>query len=374
MRLLSIIILILAICSFVFYAKLDLDSKLKFYKSIYVNYMRVCKNKLDSRFSNAALQQAINNAQQQPWVQQQIAADLAPFRGGFTKEDLARWFKEYHDPFNCLVKITVKKGQVIFETDTAVKRRPAYKTVVETISILARKRLIPDCEFIMAINDYLVIVPQGATTAVPIFTFAKDEEIPIEKDLILIPDWMNLCYWDLLRGRLKLANKFYPWQSKKDIIHWRGNMPVSLRHRELLVYWSNYYDFIDAGVTDGPLALKRVDPEFSIKNKYQISLDGARSTWERVVWQMHANTIMLKPKSSQVQWFYRGLVPYENYVPLEDINAENLVGAYKWLQDNDAQAQQISRNANKFAAANLKTQDFLAYYVVLLREYAKLLR
>ena len=83
---------------------------------------------------------------------------------------------------------------------------------------------------------------------------------------------------------------------------------------------------------------------------------------------------MIKPKSTQVQWFYRGLKENYNYFSIEDVNQSHLTEAYKWLIDNDQQVQQIIKHANDFANTNFKTQDFFAYYVLLLEEYAKLMR
>ena len=141
-----------------------------------------------------------------------------------------------------------------------------------------------------------------------------------------------------------------------------------------MVELRNKLAFLDVGITNGANLVPFLEPEFSLKYKYQVALDGARCTWERVVWQMHSNCLMIKPRSTQVQWFYRGLKENYNYFSIEDIDQSNLTEAYKWLINNDNQVQQIIKNANNFANNNLKTQDFFAYYVLLLEEYAKLMR
>lgn len=183
---------------------------------------------------------------------------------------------------------------------------------------------------------------------------------------------MNTRYWDNLRNRILLANKIYPWAKKKPLLHWRGGLADGLQHRQKLIALKAQLAFLDVGMTEGQNKVPFVQPENSLAYKYQIALDGARCTWERMVWQMTANTVLIKPRSPHIQWFHKGLEPYVNYVPINEVDAENIQNAYSWLQNNDQQAQIITKNANAFAKNNFKTQDFFAYYALLLQEYAKL--
>jgi hypothetical protein len=350
------------------------DQKLKLYKKLYVKYVRIFKSNLSSRFNDAELKLAIEHAKGQPWVQKQIADDLAPFKDGISQDQVDRWFVEQQDTINKLVKFTVKNGKVSATklSSKYIYAKTAYKTVYQTITLLASKGYIPDCEFIIALNDYLV--PTGKfDEPAAIMTFAKHNEVPVEKTTILIPDWMNMRYWDVLKGRIALANQIYPWQNKKPLIHWRGGLADSMGHRQKLVELNDKLDFLDVGITQALInPAKHLDPEFSVAYKYQISLDGARCTWERMIWQMASNSVMLKPESPQVQWFHGGLEPYKNYVPVADVDENNIRQVYGWLEEHDTEVQQIINNANDFADANFKTQDFVAYYALLLQEYAKL--
>ena len=342
---------------------------------MYVKYARITKSDFNNRFSDQELAAAISHAQSQEWVQSQIASDLAPFKKGVKRAQLAVWFKSLQNiPANKLAKFTVKNAKVEVEVPTELTESRQYKTVNSVIRLLAAKGYLPDCEFIVALNDYLAFVPKGMTTPVPILSFAKHTQIPVEKDTILIPDWMNVRYWDVLRGRIELANRLYPWKSKKNLIHWRGGSADSMQHRQQLVSLASHCKFLDVGLVDGPTAIPKMDPEESIEYKYQISLDGARCTWERMVWQMTANTVLIKPDSPQIQWFHRGLKPFKNYVPIAAVDEKNIKAVYTWLQEHDKEAEEISRRANQFAKDNFKTEDFFAYYAVLLQHYAKLLK
>lgn len=347
---------------------------IKIYKSVYVKYVRIAKGDFEKRFTDAELQAAITHAVAQPWVQEQITADLAPFKNGISHEQIETWFKELQDNSkNKLVKFTISNGLVTVVAAPEIIDSRAYKTVYSVVSILANKQLVPDCEFIVALNDYLAYVPKNYTNPAAILSFAKHTQLPIEQNTILIPDWMNVRYWDVLRSRIDLANRVFPWERKKNLIHWRGGSADSMQHRIKLLNLNNNLDFLDVGMTEGAKPTSYMDPEFSVQYKYQIALDGARCTWERMVWQMYSNTVLIKPNSPQVQWFHRGLTPYANYIPIADITETDLTSAYNWLRNNDDAAKAIMRNANEFARENFKTQDLFAYYAVLLNEYANLM-
>lgn len=347
---------------------------IKAHKSIYVKYIRITKSDFAKRFNEKELALAIQHAANQPWVQEQIAADLAPFKNGISKQQLALWFNDLQHPTeNKLAKFKIQNGIIEVEVLEDLTKSRAYKTVYSIISLLVKYKYIPDCEFIIALNDYLAYIPNNIKEPAAIFTFAKHTELPIENTTILVPDWMNVRYWDVLRQRIDLANRLYPWQKKKNLIHWRGGKADSMQHRNKLVNLNNKFNFLNVGFTEGSNAAKFMDPEFSIEYKYQIALDGSRCTWERMVWQMHSNTVLIKPVSPQQQWYHRALKPYHNYLPIADVNETQIAFAYDWLEKNDDAAKAIVKNANEFARNNFKTEDFFAYYAVLLQEYAKLM-
>jgi hypothetical protein len=342
------------------------------YKPIYIGYIHAYRYIFGKTFTDRELENAIEKARLQPWVQQQIAADLAPFKDGITGKQLD----------DILYTMQQANSQQLFrviihDQQAYIKPVPAnisigYAVFYATIKYLAAKGHIPNCEFVVSLNDYLTYIPKHITNPVPIFTFAKHSEIPVEQNTILLPDWMNIQNWDYLNGRITLANKIFPWTKKQNVIFWRGGLADSMQHRAKFLALDTQFSFVDAKLTGGNKPAPNVAPEISLKNKYQIALDGHRGTWERMVWQMHGNSVMIKPNSPQVQWFHKGLVPYQNYIPIADISPEQITAVYDWLQQHDDQAYAIAQNANAFAQANLNIQDLYAYYVVLLQEYAKL--
>ena len=360
---------------FLFFILLCLNPKIiiPIYKSLYTKYVRIIKSSFRNRFSKHELNIAILYAKNQGWVQDQISTDLRPFKNGISSAQIDDWFKNLQHAQNKLVKFIVKNNQLIVDVPRELITSRAYKTVYGVIELLVQNHKMPDCKFIVSLNDYLSYIPNNWEEPVAIFSFAKHTKVPVEQTTIVIPDWMNTYYWDVLRGRINVASYLYPWKHKKPLIHWRGGRADSMQHRAKLIALKNKFTFLDVGMTEGDNRVPYLYPEYSLQYKYQISLDGARATWERVVWQMYSNSVLIKPDSPQVQWFYKGLQAYNNYIPLEDLSEQKVLNLYNWLITNDLKVQEIISNANVFARNNFKTQDFFAYYVVLLEKYAKLM-
>lgn len=372
LKLKILIISILSVSCFYIILALQPRIIISVYGFFYTKYIRIVKSNLASRFSKEQLENAILYAKDQIWVKEQISEDLQPFQPRISSEKIDYWFAKLQHPSNKLAKFTIKNNNVMVDVPDEFTTLRSYKTIYQVIKILTDYKYIPDCKFIVALNDYLSYIPAELKEPVAIFSFAKHIKIPVEKNTILIPDWMNISYWDVLSNRIKVAGYLYPWSKKLALIHWRGGMADSMQHRVKLIALKNKFTFLDVGMTEGKMAVPFLKPEYSLKYKYQLALDGARTTWERVVWQMHSNTVLIKPDSPQVQWFHKGLQPYINYIPIKDINDQQIVNLYHWLINHDNKVQKIITNANTFANNNLKIQHFIAYYAVLLPEYAKL--
>lgn len=373
MRIVNIknIILIIICCSVILALKPQII--IPIYGFFYTKYIRILKSNLASRFNKKQLDNAILYAKDQLWVKGQIFEDLRPFQQGISGAQIDYWFTKLQHQNNKLVKFTIKDNNVTADLPKEFTKLRSYKTIYNVIKILADYHYIPDCTFIVALNDYLSYIPEDLKEPAAIFSFAKHTEIPVERTTILIPDWMNISYWDVLSNRIKVAGYVYPWSKKLALIHWRGGMADSMQHRTKLITLKKKFTFLDVGMTEGKMAVPFLKPEYSLAYKYQLALDGARATWERVVWQMHSNTVLIKPNSPQLQWFYKGLKGYVNYIPIEDINEQEIEALYDWLINHDNKVQEIIANANVFANNNLKIQNFFAYYAVLLQEYAKLI-
>ena len=109
-----------------------------------------------------------------------------------------------------------------------------------------------------------------------------------------------------------------------------------------------------------------------IQFKYQILVDGNTCTFSRAYWQMLSNCVIFKQKSTHVQWYYKGLLPYVHYVPVKE-NSSDLTRKINWAKKHDKKMLRISKNATAFVQENLSKDEVNKYLYCLFTEYEKLL-
>ena len=211
---------------------------------------------------------------------------------------------------------------------------------------MAKKKYIQDTEFLLSIGDLaLFTVPP----AQPVFTYAKDLDSASERDLILFPDWMNLCSSTMMREEMRNAQGLYLWQDKKDQLFWRGGRNDSTGFRKKLVNYSHDHpNLVDAKFVEANQA-KFVEPVDHLPYKYLVSIDGNRCSWERLVWHLHSDSLVFKHQSNQIQWFYKGISAYRDYIPL--LNEEQISDQIAWAENHPKEVQSIIKHANNFVKA-----------------------
>ena len=114
--------------------------------------------------------------------------------------------------------------------------------------------------------------------------------------------------------------------------------------------------------------IKEID---HLKYKYLIAIDGNTCPWVRVAWIMHSNSVLVKQKTSKIQWFYPALAEYYNYVPVKE-NLSDIFKQLEWMKENDNKLKIISENATNFIENNLLPEDIDKQMVIILNEYAKI--
>jgi hypothetical protein len=314
-----------------------------------------------------------------PWAKAQINEDLLKIKN-VNSEELLSFFKEQAN--NYFFHVQVKNGKVkisgletLREHSSIILRRDAREVMEDVLGYLSVNKLIPNTEFIISLADY---VYRPENIPVPVFTFSKDLDTPREKDLILIPDWMNLRSNVDIRNQIKSGNEMFPWEKKKPLAVWRGGENDSTGFREKMVNLTKLYpNIIDAEFVGPNLFSIKTNINrsyyMSTKNqleyKYLVTIDGYRGAWERVVWQLFSNSLMLKHQTNQVQWFYNGIKPNVHYLSFK--NEDELLQKIKWAENHQEEVKLITKNANNFAENNLTLEDMYHYTAVLLQEYTK---
>lgn len=310
------------------------------------------------------------------WAKEQIKEDLSKFPH-ITKKDLDRYVRENTEPSNIIARIQVKNKTVKityadphFNPRSTISHMHAGNVIKYVLEYLAERGYILDSDFVICLADFYKPI---SNEVVPIFTFSKNFDIPVEKDLILIPDWQNLGSIPSLRERIRTASKLISWNEKKNVLFWRGGEWDSTGFRKKLVSFSKENPtLIDAVFTEKWNPKNRdlfTTPEGHLNYKYLISIDGQRCSWERFVWHLHSNSLVFKHQSNQVQWFYKGIKPFVDYIPVTDENS--ILKNIAWSEKHPKEVQSIIHHASNFAEENLSLEDMYHYIMVLLQEYHK---
>lgn len=341
------------------------SQKLQIYSAFSKPWMRMRLNKPSCFINETLLKEKL--AQGLPnWARAQINRDLLPYNM-LNSQKLDGIFAIHNTEHNRLVRVKIRNGTLTITPGNSsyITTRP-YLVMKNVFEHLAKNNYLTNTDFILSLQDYLVL---SGHTPVPIFTFAKDITIPLERNAILIPDWMNMRGWPELKPRIRMANKLFPWDQKKSLLFWRGGFADQSGFRHILVSLSaTFPNIIDAQFSQNDIKLYK-PPEYHVEYKYQANIDGSRAAWERLVWQLSSNSLTLKHKSNHIQWFYSGISKQNEY--LDITTPDSLFEAIQWSETNPDQAKHIIDNANKFAENNLSLEAMYQYWIEVLQSYSK---
>lgn len=174
-----------------------------------------------------------------------------------------------------------------------------------------------------------------------------------DKNVLLIPDpeFLRNGFKEQLRST-KIGD--IQWDEKQSLIIWRGSEHVSAG-----------YSFLTAGYegTLTSMGLNKIHPRYlavsitgskgvlnpdigqildasfnkttiedMLKYKYQLDLDGMVSAWSGLFWKLYSNSVVFKVRSRWEQWYYRDLIPYVHFIPLENLSPNVVQGAFDWCE------------------------------------------
>jgi len=326
-----------------------------------------------------------------PWMKEQIKEDM----NFYSAEDLSskklRDYFEQASPYELLVYYQIKGNKLYWKRNWNSKDGlDRVRKTTRMLDRMTKTRKLPDVEFILTVHDGFT-PSNPASRDMPIFCYAKTEREPG----VLFPDPLSEGFSRHSRKSIARANKRqkYAWRNKKDIAFWRGgttggkfemdnwyNYP-----RSKLSLVSKYYpDLVDSGFTTYPGVSQDVQREMQnnlpnvswtvhkdhLNYKYLVVPDGNTCTYPRYYLGLFSNSVVFKQKSDQVQWYYRALVPFEHYVPI-DHDFSNLPETVSWAKKNDLKMKMISREATEFVNQNLLPKHIYTYVETLLGEYAQ---
>lgn len=331
------------------------------------------------------------------WMQEQIKEDLEPFyERGVTVENIEATMRDvYEIPSGRqvgFVHYQIRNNRISISSPSESPDDARIAHVVEVLNDLAQHLPLPDVDFLTALWDSYDNPLCLEKTQCPVFTICKLQN---NRCGVLFPEFRHFSYRQRLIDDIKATSEATRWETKIEQAFWRGmtsgwNYTLydwDMRPRSRLVMLSKLRpDLVDASFTSA-FSIDRIIEDimneykmFSswsypiafVKYKYLVSVDGntfASNFW----WQLLSNSTVMKMDSDYVEWFYKGVVPYEHYLPF----SFDLCGFEKkvdWLRTYDGEAKEIAERGRLFALEHLSNESLAVYFYRLLQAYAALQR
>lgn len=334
-----------------------------------------------------------------PWMKNQVQKDISIIPP-FSRDELERFFDERATDLS-LVKFTIENNQIFYEE----KLPPHFKILMgrlivikDALQSICNKMKMPNTIFLVSLLDGLSHDNESLVEDVPIFVMSKLSNS--NKPLILFPDF------DALRGHYRaisnqdITRQIYSWSNKIPKLIWRGSTAqCSLDGSHMSIHEDNmdqfsritlcklskqYPEIIDAGFTmfyQGgenipylqTLRSTWVPYEEQFNFKYYIQIDGNTSAYTHSGWKFFIGSLVFRPNSPWIQWYFGALKPLVHYVPVKK-NLENLIDRINWAKKNDKKAEEIAKRGQEFARKEIVINKNLLYLYYTIKQHNNLLK
>lgn len=113
------------------------------------------------------------------------------------------------------------------------------------------------------------------------------------------------------------------------------------------------------------------DWKSQFKNKFLISMDGNGATCSRVAIALRSNCVLLKYASDNTLYYFSGLIPWLNYIPIH--NDEDVLKVIGIEKQTPGDLYFISQEANEFYKNVLDHENIIRYTGMIVSGYNRLL-
>ncbi len=326
------------------------------------------------------------------WMLQQIHEELAFFTEhpmASEEEVLAAVKRSLHPYF---LFCSIKNGKPSFycyDSPEAWIARARAEVMCQFFANLAAAVPLSDCYFVYDLADGT----GDLGILAPVFGPAK---FPWQQKAILMPNFelANLDNISNLLAEVSRGSQRYSWEAKEPIAFWRGAttggsitvdhfldcpraQAVTLSLKEPHLIDAKFHMLVQSPepekiYQDFPGYFGESRPIHAhLQYKYQLLIDGNTTSWSRAYWQLCSNCLVLKQITNQIEYFYPLLIPYVHFVPLKE-DLSDLEEKLLWARAHDAEARQISLQANALAKEWLSPASIYYYTYLLLKEFSTL--
>ena len=111
--------------------------------------------------------------------------------------------------------------------------------------------------------------------------------------------------------------------------------------------------------------------EEHIRYKYLLDVDGWTSTWDRIVWILRSNSLLLKQNTTTVEWFSGDLEDNVHYKIVPAYITNSLIDTIAWARNNDPIVRKIADKGTKFAIEHFSREALYETAYTILTDYYK---
>jgi hypothetical protein len=293
-------------------------------------------------------------------------------------------------------KITIKDGVPDFDAPYG-HNHTRYPDLKYVLIQACRKYKLPDCEFIVFLNDAYASQFPAFSTIRRIASDVHNIPFPMGNMRGKPAGYGNsVMGWDeYVKKHVIEPGKAYSWEEKMDRAVFRGQYSfqtwalrgyttvptetwTDVNRGHLYKTCQNKQSLFDVGLTrvdnnkteeDIPLIDEIPFPEQQAY-KYIISV-GTNANWaERLRTHLYTNSVLFKHEAECIEWFYPLMEAWKHYIPF-DLMMVDLEKNVKWAKKNDNKCREIVSQANKFAKENLNEETMFLMAKILIEEYQK---
>ncbi|KFW82171.1 Protein O-glucosyltransferase 1, partial [Manacus vitellinus] len=306
--------------------------------------------------------------------------DLAPFRGGISKETMSDVVSRKLGTHYQIIK-----NKLYREQDCMF---PARCSGVEHF-ILGIINRLPDMEMVINVRDYPQ-APKWMKPIIPVFSFSKTSEY----NDIMYPAWTfweggpavwpiyptGLGRWDLMREDLRRSAEKWPWKKKISKGYFRGSREGfdTLPGLGILYNPSKsppekvFSEVGMEGFDTSPLPpAKEIPLVDHCKYKYLFNFRGVAASF-RLKHLFLCGSLVFHVGEEWLEFFYPQLKPWVHYIPVRP-DLSDVRELLQFVKENDAVAQEISERGRQFITEHLQMEDVSCYWEHLLSEYSQAL-
>lgn len=318
------------------------------------------------------------------WMIDQIQEDLAPH--SMHVKELKRGFDHLSQAGYQGLYCKIEEGRFSIEKKALHADPFRDRRIQKYFAALCKTYTLPDTQFIILTDDGI-----NCDLEVPVFAFAKKQQT----NAILIPDFEML--WEVLepkRDWIQLCRKYaeeWPWDLKIEKAFFRGASTGSCNSAlsdygndrlKMILFSERHPELVDATfsqVFQAPIQevfeklKKPMETASTLQHfqyKYLLDVDGNSCTYSRCRWILLSNSVLLKVRSLNMQWYYKALEPWVHFVPVRS-DLIDLESTLVFLKREDQIAKAIADRGKELGERIFSKESVDAYVIHLLRCYAK---